>query len=417
MPERRAVRPPARRTSIIRLTRPVTRPPLLLLALGAMLVLALGVALARGALGVGGREWPAPGGEWAMEGRAPSRSRALPAGPAPPLEKRYALELPDDTGEGSPVTVARGTLLVEARDRLRALDARTGRELWSFPLTGAFVSPASDGERVFVKAEASNKGHVYALDLRTGAQAWAFTPERFSRADTGYFGGHLTSPAVEGGTVYVGAGQELYALDAATGARRWTFRMADLVQSSAAVDAARAYIADNRAVYAVDRRTGVLAWKRPTARTTYFSPVVADGAVYVRDGRRLLALGAERGELRWKAAGEGQGVQPAAARAGRLYASTGQALLAYDARTGRRLWAHRERNYVALPVVAGAWVWTLAGATGQMRLLALDAATGKVGWEERMPDLAVAAPVLAGRMLYVRTTGGEIIGLTDRDGE
>jgi outer membrane protein assembly factor BamB len=49
---------------------------------------------------------------------------------------------------------------------------------------------------------------LYALDAVTGKKKWSFTPA----------GGYTTSsPAVAGGTVYIGQESGVYAIDAATG--------------------------------------------------------------------------------------------------------------------------------------------------------------------------------------------------------
>ena len=71
--------------------------------------------------------------------------------------------------------------------------------------------------------KSANKGQMLALDIDTGKTLWAFTPKRLSSESNSYFGGHLTSPVVVDGTVFVGAGKEVYALDAASGAVRWEF--------------------------------------------------------------------------------------------------------------------------------------------------------------------------------------------------
>ena len=45
---------------------------------------------------------------------------------------------------------------------------------------------------------------MLALDIDSGKTLWAFTPKRLSSKSNSYFGGHLTSPVVVDGTVFVG---------------------------------------------------------------------------------------------------------------------------------------------------------------------------------------------------------------------
>jgi hypothetical protein len=161
--------------------------------------------------------------DWAMEGNNPSRTRSTDAQLVMPLSQQREVKLTADTGDGSPLTIARGIMLVESEHLLRAFDLRDGTQRWSFPLRGIYVSPAVAGKYVFIRSESDNKGQMLALDIDSGTTLWAFTPKRLSSKSNSYFGGHLTSPVVVDGTVFVGAGKEVYALDAASGAVRWEF--------------------------------------------------------------------------------------------------------------------------------------------------------------------------------------------------
>jgi outer membrane protein assembly factor BamB len=75
---------------------------------------------------------------------------------------------------------------------VRALDARTGKQVWSF-VTRARVesSPAIAGGRVYV---GSNDNHLYVLDAATGRKLFEY--------DAG--GAVPTSPALADGKVIIG---------------------------------------------------------------------------------------------------------------------------------------------------------------------------------------------------------------------
>ncbi len=147
--------------------------------------------------------------EWAMEGYNPARTRAIDADLALPISNQRELNVDDDQGIGSPVAVAQNTLLVEADGSLRAIDLRTGQERWTFAGYGRYISPAVVGDTVYIRSEANNEGEVFAIDLGTGKQRWAFKPRRISSPATGFWGGHITSPVIVDGVVFVGAGEEL----------------------------------------------------------------------------------------------------------------------------------------------------------------------------------------------------------------
>ena len=93
----------------------------------------------------------------------------------------------------SSAAVAEGRVFVGGRDKLvHALDAATGREIWTFQ-TRARVesSPAVVGGRVLV---GSNDGRFYALDAASGREVWHFeSGAPFS-----------ASPAVAAGRIVIG---------------------------------------------------------------------------------------------------------------------------------------------------------------------------------------------------------------------
>ena len=79
--------------------------------------------------------------------------------------------------------------------------AATGHRRWSYTTLGAVTSsPAVAGGTVYI---GSNDQQVYALDAATGHPRWSYTTQ-----------GAVTSrPAVAGGTVYIGSNDhEVYAL-------------------------------------------------------------------------------------------------------------------------------------------------------------------------------------------------------------
>jgi len=348
--------------------------------------------------------------DWAMEGSNPGRTRAITTEIALPFTQKRALALAGDTGTGSPLTIAHGMLLVESPHQLRALDLNSGNERWSLPLDGVYVSPAVAGDTVFVRSEADNKGQLLALDIRGGTLRWAFRPRRLSSADTGYFGGHLTSPVVVGGMVFLGAGQEVYALDATTGAQRWEFSARDLISSSATVAHGHVYIADFKNLYAIDQQTGKLIWVYPTTLSIYFSPVAAGDIVLLTNGDELVALDAASGKQRWVLQIAGEGLIPGAVQGDRAFVKSRSTLYALNLATGQELWRSHDLNFISLPVVAGDRVFFVSGLGADTTIAALDAASGRDAWRQPVALLSTSAPVIAGQSLYVRTTDGHVIG-------
>ncbi|MFO0866809.1 MAG: PQQ-binding-like beta-propeller repeat protein [Gemmataceae bacterium] len=129
--------------------------------------------------------------------------------------------------------VARNRLVVygsSADDSVRAIDAHTGKLVWTF-VTGGPVrfAPHLVGDRCYV---ASDDGCVYCLELKNGNQIWRF---RAALDDRNLLAnGRITSRwpcrsgvVVEHGVAYVTAGMwpsegvYLYALEADSGKIRW----------------------------------------------------------------------------------------------------------------------------------------------------------------------------------------------------
>jgi outer membrane protein assembly factor BamB len=358
----------------------------------------------------------AAGGDWAMEGSNPARTRALPAELQLPLTQRRELVVKGDVGNGSPPTIARDTMLIEAnttssQKTLRAFDVQSGAERWAVYQKGLYISPAVEGNRVFIRAEEANKGHVVALDLQSGKELWAFAPKRISSEATNFYGGHITSPAVVRGVVFVGAGKEVYALDAASGRVRWTYSALDLITSSASVDSGRVYISDFKHFYALDQNSGKLIWAISTPSSVYFSAVSTGSSVLVTNGDSLSALDAASGAQRWIVKYPGDtGLIPAAVQGDRVFVKSTETLYALDLQSGKELWRLHDLNYVSLPAIAGDQIFLVTGSGADSAVVAHNIADGSVAWKQTVGGLANTAPVIAGSTVYVRTTKGSVIG-------
>ena len=159
--------------------------------------------------------------------------------------------------------------------------------------------------------------------------------------------GGESSPAVVGGTVFVGADDaNLRAVDAVTGAVRWTATTgAAIVLSSPAVADGRVFIgSSDQKLYAFDASTGAQLWNTSTDAAVASPPTVADGTVYAASDK-LYALDPATGQVRWTADTGGPVLFSAPSVVdGKIYVGgfdteTLQGVLrGFDATTGERLW-------------------------------------------------------------------------------
>lgn len=201
-------------------------------------------------------------------------------------------------------TVADGRVYVVVQGQtqrdgtLVAYDTATGDELWRYS-TG---SSGSSGYRAPPVAAAD--GQVYlaadrleALDAATGEQVWE--SEETERLK----GAVRNAPAVADGTVYVGTGGyggEFYAVSADDGSVEWTYEAESEEFSAAAVTQDTVYVSlmsiddPPEGVLALDAADGTKRWLN-TEVTTSKSPI--RGAEYVYAG--TAALSPDDGSVVW----------------------------------------------------------------------------------------------------------------------
>lgn len=337
--------------------------------------------------GTAGRDarWP----EYASDGG--NTSATTDAGPSDGvLAWRFATCAP--MGETSPV-VADGAVYVTANGDpgTRAIDARTGEELWTAEFVGRPPGPALADGRLFVAGHA-----LRAFDADDGSEEWTFErPATDSEADDDVRPGPMYSaPTVADGSVYVCGGRDvprLFALDATTGEVDWEARLpGDQLSSSPAVDSSSVYVVDDQGrLVAVDRGTGDVRWAVGDFGYPARAPAVDDERVLVADGERGVRALTTDGEPVWRSDATGQG--PLAVDGERAYTTNRSELHALDRSGGEAVWTFDAGSGPALgpPAVAdetvyvgrgGASVEVSDGHEPRGWVIAVDAATGDERW-------------------------------------
>jgi outer membrane protein assembly factor BamB len=321
-------------------------------------------------------------------------------------------ETPDWCGDplSSPV-VADGTVYVGAGGYLSAcfyaLDAATGEERWSFRPDGPVEStPAVAGGLVYF---GSGDEHVYALDAATGKERW-----RFEAVDA-----FTASPVVEDGVLYVGIGSSFFALDAVTGDKRWTFPTPNPnnppLDPSPAVYSGTVYLGSGDGnLYSVDALTSEERWRFPAGELVLSTPAVADGAVYFvglasnRQDEYIYAVDAATGAQRWRFQAAIQG-SPAVA-GGLVYIGSDDGnVYALRASDGRERWRFQTGDAVASsPTIADGTVYV---GSYDGNLYALDASDGRERWRFPVgPDFR-SSPAVVDGVIYA-VAGGVLYAIT-----
>jgi outer membrane protein assembly factor BamB len=226
---------------------------------------------------------------------------------------------------------------------LAALNALTGQLYWTFD-TGEKIQapPLVARSRVLFASRTT----LWALDAASGRLLWSFRHGPDGWPTSG-------APALAGNTVYVGlgSGTRLWALDLTNGHVLWSFDSGDRITSAATVDASSVYIATwHGTIFALDRAHGALRWSY-TLNSQHDQSVVdgvggsmalANGRLYIGDYRgSVLCIDAARGKLLWRFATGAQILATPVVTWGRVYVGSGDGYFyALDAHTGRPAWRY-----------------------------------------------------------------------------
>ncbi|SDH72845.1 PQQ-binding-like beta-propeller repeat protein [Nonomuraea jiangxiensis] len=299
-----------------------------------------------------------------------------------------------------------GVLYGVRSDGVAAIDAASGRMRWNRDF---------DARDIVIKDGGVYAGvgftHVIALDAVTGKQRWRFRVP-----------GDLGNVAVAAGTVYVSSrkghvGDQqglLSALDATTGALRWRSRLgaADFTPAGYLTATGEAVFAvTGTKVSALDPATGKARWRARFGHIVRYDPVVIGGTVYLGDlAGRTYALNTASGKERWRLTTAGDsGRWNVTESRGKVYIG-GRHLHALDPETGQERWSR--------PLTAEVSVHedTVFARDEGGTLHALDAATGAPRWRFQAGGRFQTQPVVAGGLVYVGSSNGNLYALRAKDG-
>jgi len=210
--------------------------------------------------------------------------------------------------ESSPLLVGNRLYVGDWEGRLWALDARTGKTIWTYraggPIKGAAALTAG---RVYF---GSYDGHVYCVGAKSGKLVWK------ARAQARLYGGSrfYSTPALAFGRLYIGS-------------------------------------TDGK-VYSYGAASGTLIWSHSTGGYVYSSPAAWNGLVFAGSySKRLYAFDAATGDVRWTFSANGQ-ISGSPTVIGNVvyFATLANRTYALSARTGKELWSYPDGEYT--PVVA-----------------------------------------------------------------
>ncbi len=298
----------------------------------------------------------------------------------------------------APPVIADGRLfIIDAGQNLRAMDANTGKRLWSKSLRqpksedknaiGGGVAVA-DG-RVYVT---SGFGSVSAFKPDTGEQIWSVQSGAPFHA----------APTAAGGRVYaVTNDSELQAFDGATGQVQWNYQ--------AIAEPARILAASSPAVVG----------------DTVVAPFASGElmAFLTANGRRLWADQLNRPAKFTSLSAINDIAGRPVVSEGVIYAASHSGVLAaVDERSGQRIWSRLVAS-TQTPLVAGDTVYVV---TVEGDLAAIDKATGGAFWVKQLPRyenekkkedrIVWTGPIMVGGNLFLASSDGKALLVSPVDG-
>lgn len=291
----------------------------------------------------------------------------------------------------SPV-IAHGIVYIGSQDHsFYALDANSGRKVWSYLTGGPIISTPAvvNGVVYFGSLDHS----MYALDARTGRRIWNFSTGKSIRS----------SPVVVNGVIYFGSiDGSLYVLNARTGQLVWNFQTQDQVWSSPAVANGVVYIGSfDHSLYALDARTGKKLWSYLTGNYILGSPAVANGVVYIgSEDHKVYAFDAQTGSMLWSyATGNDVDSSPAIVNDIVYVGSRDSWLYALDAASGKVRWSYLSGNSIfSPPTIANGLVYF---GSDDHSIYSLNAQTGSKLWSYSTGGNIVSSPAIANGMVYI----------------
>jgi outer membrane protein assembly factor BamB len=351
------------------------------------------------------------------------------------VQWRKPYEVPNEGPNG--VVVSEGRVFGATASDAFALDQKTGKQVWSTPLvvnSGEAIDMAAgyhDG-LVYVSTvpttvnrayPGGGVGTLWALDAKTGAKKWRFdTVPKSLWGDTAVnSGGGLWQPPSfdDQGNMYFGTGNpapypgtpqepwgssrpgaNLYTnsvvkLDAGSGKVRWHYQQTphdiydwDFQDPPILIEAGGRKLAigagKSGIVVALDAKTGKPVWKRPVG--------IHNG----HDADNLLALKGETSKI----------------KAGEVFPGTLGGVIAPMASDGTNLF---------VPVVNHPLTISSSGALGEGaemsgELVAIDAATGRIEWNQEFASAAFGAPTVVNDLVFTTAFEGSVFAFDKETG-
>jgi outer membrane protein assembly factor BamB len=293
---------------------------------------------------------------------------------------------------------------------LAALEASTGRLLWSFKRERGHISDLSiAGNLVYVGIGPRT---IVGLDAKTGHEQWRFSGQTPTKPVKGlrlklFAQVYAPSPVVANQLIIFSTVEgDLYAVDRATKELRWSFQADGFIGPIALGNGAAYFGTVSGSTYSVDLTSGHEKWKIKAQLLKW--PIVANGSLYFSDKGSIYAVDAATGQTKWKVRARGKpGTALGFAYDTIYFAGLNDSIYALDAKNGQEKWRFKTSDAYDSPVIADGIVY----AGGSEQLLAIDAHSGAQIWVLKEKKANMSPPAVTDGVVYALTYEGSVYAI------
>lgn len=290
-----------------------------------------------------------------------------------------------------------------------------------------------DGKHAYVL---DTQGQVYAIKKDTGEQVWTAAATAEDDATEEMLGGGI---CVDGEAVIATTSfGRVFAFNAQSGELLWKADIGAPIRSAATAHGGRLFVITiNNTCVALNSQTGQVLWEHQGITETSAllgsaSPAAyGDTVVVAYSSGEIFALQADNGHVLWNevlvsgmrsdtlSAFPHIRARPIIDRGSVICINFGGAMASFDLKTGQRQW-HTPLSGSRSPAIARDYVFVL---THDNVVQAVDRTTGHIKWRSPLTNvedgdaLQYAGPVLAGGMLVITCSKGQVIFLSPQDGK
>lgn len=309
-----------------------------------------------------------------------------------------------------------GVVYVADLTHVRAFDAESGAQVWTFPRDESgggpfYTATIQPGEALFVTSEEKASGLFSFAQARNVLRALTIDPnDPDGRRELWAFdaaeGTYVSGGAVSDNLLVIGNGDgNVYALNTESGAMVWTFTTENRIWAKPLVVSDTVYVSSlDHHLYALDVENGRPRWEQPfqAGGAIAGQPLVYDGLLYVGAfDNKVYALQQEDGTVVWEAEGQNWFWGTPTTDGSAVYAADVNGnVYAWDAATGSLVWDEHVDDLVHIgPALSqDHHILVVAGSDGS--LYGLDTSDGVVLWEQP-GEGEIASMVIDGDYVYI----------------